>query len=98
MINADKWQEHDLVFPNLVGNPIDPNNMIKDFRKLTEKAGLTKIRFHDIRHTCATLLLLAIVHPKIVSERLGNGTRTKNHTGNTSFLVNSGISSIVRCL
>jgi len=72
MINADKWQEHDLVFPNLVGNPIDPNNMIKDFRKLTEKAGLTKIRFHDIRHTCATLLLLANVHPKIVSERLGH--------------------------
>lgn len=72
IINADKWQEHDLVFPNLVGNPIDPNNMIKDFRKLTEKAGLPKIRFHDIRHTCASLLLLANVHPKIVSERLGH--------------------------
>lgn len=72
MINAAKWQEHDLVFPNLVGNPIDPNNMIKDFRKLTEKAGLPIIRFHDIRHTCATLLLLANVHPKIVSERLGH--------------------------
>lgn len=72
IINADKWQEHNLVFPNMVGNPIDPNNMIKDFHKLSEKAGLTKIRFHDIRHTCATLLLLANVHPKIVSERLGH--------------------------
>ncbi len=72
VINAAKWQELDLVFPNLVGNPVDPNNMIKDFRKLTKKAGLPIIRFHDIRHTCATLLLLANVHPKVVSERLGH--------------------------
>lgn len=56
----------------MVGNPIDPNNMIKNFRKPTEKAGLAKIRFYDIRHTCATLLLLANGHQKIVSERLGH--------------------------
>jgi integrase len=72
MISGKKWQAHDLVFPNLVGNPIDPNNLIKDFRKLLESAGLPKIRFHDIRHTCATLLLLMNVHPKIVGERLGH--------------------------
>ena len=72
MVNAAKWQENDLVFPNLVGNPIDPNNMIKDLRKVLASANLPKIRFHDIRHTCATLLLLKNVHPKIVSERLGH--------------------------
>jgi integrase len=36
------------------------------------KAGLKEFRFHDLRHTCATLLLLANVHPKVVSERLGH--------------------------
>jgi integrase len=72
MVNADKWQENDLVFPNLMGNPIDPNNLIKDLRKLLSEAALPAIRFHDIRHTCATLLLLKNVHPKVVCERLGH--------------------------
>lgn len=72
MVNADKWQDLDLVFPNLVGNPVDPNNLIKEFRKLLLSVNLPKIRFHDIRHTCATLLLLKNVHPKVVSERLGH--------------------------
>ena len=72
MVNADKWQENDLVFPNLMGNPIDPNNLIKDLRKLLSETGLPAIRFHDIRHTCATLLLLKNVHPKVVCERLGH--------------------------
>lgn len=72
MINADKWVENDLIFPNLMGNPIDPNNLIKDFRKLLKQAQLPAIRFHDIRHTCATLMLLMNVHPKVVCERLGH--------------------------
>jgi len=72
MVNASRWQENDLVFPNLMGNPIDPNNLIKEFRKLLTQANLPSIRFHDIRHTCATLLLLMNVHPKVVSERLGH--------------------------
>ena len=39
---------------------------------MVSKAGLPKIRFHDLRHTSATLLLIAEVHPKIVQERLGH--------------------------
>ena len=72
MVNAGKWVDNDLVFPNLVGNPIDPNNLLKDFRKQLALVNLPAIRFHDIRHTCATLLLLMNVHPKVVSERLGH--------------------------
>jgi integrase-like protein len=41
---------------------------------LLEKAGLPSIRFHDLRHTCATLLLVSNVNPKIVSEMLGHAT------------------------
>ncbi|MCK9525036.1 MAG: site-specific integrase [Limnochordia bacterium] len=44
----------------------------RSFAKLIEKAGVPKIRFHDLRHTCATLLLSQEVNPKIVQERLGH--------------------------
>ena len=44
------------------------------FRPLLKKVGLPLIRFHDLRHTAATLLLLAGVHPKVVSEMLGHAS------------------------
>lgn len=43
---------------------------------MLRQAGLPDIRFHDLRHTCATLLLAQGVHPKIISERLGHSTVT----------------------
>ena len=47
--------------------------MIKVLKKALEKAGLPRIRFHDLRHTAATLMLFKGVHTKIVSEVLGHG-------------------------
>jgi len=67
-----KWEELDLVFPNLYGRPIEKGNLIRQFRSLLQKAGLPKIRIHDLRHTAATLMLLMNIHPKVVSERLGH--------------------------
>ena len=46
----------------------------RNLRRLIKKAGLPQIRFHDLRHTCATLLLSKNVHPKIVQEMLGHAT------------------------
>ena len=46
--------------------------MYEDFRKLLKKIGLPVIRFHDLRHTAATLMLQQGIHPKIVQERLGH--------------------------
>jgi integrase len=67
------WQEHGLVFPNTVGGPLDPHNLRqRSFFPLLERAGLPRIRFHDLRHSCATLLLSEGVHPKIVSDLLGH--------------------------
>jgi len=69
------WNDYDLVFPNAIGNPIDERSMVRHwFRPLLKKAGLPLIRFHDLRHTAATLLLLADVHPKVVSEMLGHAS------------------------
>jgi integrase len=58
-----------------VGTPINPENLVnRSFKPLLERAGLPEIRFHDLRHTCATLLLGRGVHPKIVQELLGHAT------------------------
>ena len=61
-----------MVFPSIVGTPIEPTNLIRRFKKVLAKADLPIVRFHDLRHTHATLLLLRGIHPKIVSERLGH--------------------------
>ena len=72
---AGLYKDHGLIFASGVGTPINPENLIKrSFKPLLEKAGLPKIRFHDLRHTCATLLLGRCVHPKLVQELLGHAT------------------------
>jgi len=64
-----------LVIANESGGIINPSNLRnRSFSRLLERAGLPKIRFHDLRHTCATLLLTKNVNPKIVSEMLGHSS------------------------
>jgi integrase len=62
----------DFVFIRPDGTPINPNAVTLAFKRIISKAGLKDIRVHDLRHTHATLMLLAGVHPKVVSERLGH--------------------------
>jgi integrase len=65
--------EDDFVFTSKSGGPIDPQNLrARVFQPLLKRAGLPAIRFHDLRHTAATLLLGKGVHAKIVSEMLGH--------------------------
>ncbi|HEU5348749.1 MAG TPA: site-specific integrase [Ktedonobacterales bacterium] len=67
------WEDLDLVFPNTVGKPIDGVNLLpRNFHPLLERAGLPRMRFHDLRHTAATLLLGRGINPKVVSEMLGH--------------------------
>lgn len=73
-VAGPKWVEHGLVFTALDGTPLHPNTLSKQFYRIVERAGVGPLRFHDLRHTHATLLLKQGVHPKIVSERLGHST------------------------
>ncbi len=66
-------KQDDLIFADLDGQPINPNTVTPTFNKISKRAGLS-VRFHDLRHTHATLMLKSGVHPKIVSERLGHAT------------------------
>lgn len=54
------------------GRPLDPMYIAKKFNKVVRDLGFKQIRFHDLRHTHATMLLQNGIHPKIVSERLGH--------------------------
>jgi integrase len=70
---GEYWQEHDYVFCTSVGEHIHPgHHILEEFKKLLKKAGLPDVRFHDLRHSSATLLLSMGTHPKIVQERLGH--------------------------
>ena len=71
---GDKWREQGLVFPNKFGGFLLVEVVMKQFHELLKKAGLPKMRFHDLRHTMATLLLESDVHPKKVQERLGHSS------------------------
>ena len=67
------WTDNDLVFASEIGTPLDARNVVqRSFHPLLKKAGLPRIRFHDLRHTAATLLLAQGVHPKVAAEMLGH--------------------------
>jgi integrase len=71
------WQDSGLVFCSQTGTPLDRNNLVvRSFKPLLKQTGLPEIRFHDLRHTCATLMLTSGVHPKVVQEMLGHANIT----------------------
>ncbi len=70
---GELWQDYDLVFPTTIGTPLDVSDLTyRSFRPLLERAGLPRIRFHDLRHTYATLMLRVDAHPRTVQDILGH--------------------------
>ncbi len=68
------WHADDLVLANEIGRPIDGTHVSHTFRAVLARAGLPRIRVHDLRHSAATLLLEEGMHPRVVAERLGHST------------------------
>jgi integrase len=70
---AEAWEDHDYVFCDPDGTHLDPGyDVYEQFKALLKEAGLPDVRFHDLRHSTATLLLSKGVHPKVVQEILGH--------------------------
>jgi len=67
-----RWIDLDLVFPSDRGTLADGPNVTHRFHKLLQRAGLPPMRFHGLRHACASLLLVQGVHPRVVMETLGH--------------------------
>jgi integrase len=71
---GDRWREQRLVFCNRFGEYFNSDVLLRIFHGLLNKAGLPDMRFHDLRHSAATILMAAGVHPKMVQERMGHST------------------------
>lgn len=68
------WTEDDLVFSTRRGEPLDTSNVLHHFQEILTNAELPKIRFYDLRHTHASLLISQGVHAKKIAERLGHSS------------------------
>ena len=67
-----RWQEAGFVFTTKEGAPVDPRNATRHFHRMLREAGLTAVRFHDLRHTAATLLHAQGVDARTIMEILGH--------------------------
>jgi len=68
----DRWKEHDLIFPSTVGTPQGGGSLHRDFKRLVTGSGLPMLRFHDCRHTAASLMLMRGIPPMVVAGILGH--------------------------
>ena len=66
------WPDGGFVFTSLNGRPLDARNVQRGFRRIVRRAKLPRMRFHDLRHSCASLLLTQGVAPRVVMETLGH--------------------------
>jgi integrase len=69
---GDKWKEKGIVFCNIYGGFMRPDMIAYWLDRLLKDAGLPHMRFHDLRHSAATILLAAGVNPKVIQELLGH--------------------------
>ena len=71
-VAGEGWVDHGLVFTTIEGKGLDGTAITKQFHSILERAGLAQRRFHDLRHSCATLLLVQGVSPRVVMDLLGH--------------------------
>ena len=76
MLYRDIYQDNDIVFAKADGSFEDPREVLRKFHKILEKAGVRKCRFHDLRHTFASILLNEGESMKVIQELLGHSTIT----------------------
>lgn len=76
LLLGECYQDQGLIFATEEGKPVEPRNFTRKFKRILKSAGLPDIRFHDMRHTFATLALEAGIPAKVVQEYLGHSTIT----------------------
>lgn len=74
LLAGSAWQEDGYVFTTRIGTPMHGADVTRRLQRLLATAGLPRMRFHDLRHGAATLLLAQGVHPRVVMETLGHST------------------------
>jgi integrase len=74
LLAGESWTEQKLIFTTRLGTPVDTSNILHRFQQILKEAGIEKMRFYDLRHTHASLLIAEGVHPKKIAERLGHAS------------------------
>ena len=69
---GDRWRNNDLIFASSIGTPADLRNVLRQFKLVLAQAGLPEIRFHDLRHTAASIMLKNNIPVFTVSRVLGH--------------------------
>lgn len=72
LLAGDLWQNTGYVFTSTIGTPLEPRNVSREFHDVLETTKLPRMRFHDLRHSAATLLLSQGVHARVLMEILGH--------------------------
>ncbi len=68
------WQDNGLVFPSTIGTPLEASNLFRSFKALLRKAGLPDVRFHDLRHSAASLMLAQGIPLRSIQDILGHSS------------------------
>lgn len=95
------WEEWGLVFTTRFGTPVSPRNDYRDFRLIVERAGVRRVRLHDLRHTSASLMLAQGVNPRVVMEILGHSQISVNpntYSHVTTTVSRDAVESMTRLL
>ena len=71
MVSGKRWKDHNLIFTTRYGGKIHYRNLLRDYKNVLRKANLPENRFHDLRHTAASLMLYLSILVIVVSRRLG---------------------------
>jgi integrase len=75
-IAGTAWHDEGFIFTSTLGTPLDSSGVTRRFQKLLAEAGLPRLRFHDLRHSCASLLKAQGVWDKVIMEVLGHSSIT----------------------
>lgn len=71
---GSRWQDHGLAFPNSLGKPLEPHELHDGFKAILQKAGLPNLRFHDLRHSAASLMLAQGIPLRSIQDILGHSS------------------------
>lgn len=71
---AARWEESGLVFTSMSGDALSPSTLQRSYEALVKRAGVRRIRFHDLRHTAASIMVEANEHPRVMMERMGHSS------------------------
>jgi integrase len=71
---GSRWHDLRLVFPTTIGTPLEPHSLHDDFKRILKKSGLPVIRFHDLRHSAASLMLAQGIPLRSIQEILGHSS------------------------